>query len=528
MLILQGVSYAHPNKEQLFTDIDLVINKHDKIALIGNNGTGKSTLLKILAGALQPSKGAIKAGSKPYYLPQTIGQFENKTIAEALSIDKKLNALNAILNGEATEENMTLIGDDWSLQERCHEAFAAWNLGDIALTQKMATLSGGQKIKVFLAGILIHRPEIVLLDEPSNHLDKETRKKLYEYISLARETLVVVSHDRTLLNLLETVFELDKHGITAYGGNYDFYEEQKRIAGQALKQQVREHEKTLRKARDTARETQERRQKLEARGKKKQEKAGLPTISMNTFRNNAEKSSARLKDAHGEKLESLSKDLDNLRNALPETNKMRLDFDNAALHKGKKLVTIIDANFAYDDRFMWTRGLNLEIFSGDRLAIHGANGSGKTTLIKMILAELPPTKGTIETTQPNIIYIDQDYSLLSSSRSVYEQAQTFNTGNLHEHEIGNRLTRFLFPKDSWSRPCTALSGGERMRLSLCCLNIGTQAPDMIILDEPTNNLDIENITVLTTAIGEYQGTLIVVSHDEYFLREIGIERDLLL
>jgi ATPase subunit of ABC transporter with duplicated ATPase domains len=528
MLILQGVTYIHPNRDLLFADINLVINKQDKIALIGNNGAGKSTLLKILAGSLPPTSGHVKAASRPYYIPQLFGQYNNYSVAQALRVEDKLKALKEILDGNVTDENMTLLGDDWAIEERCKEAFTHWKLDELDLSQKMGTLSGGQKTKVFLAGINIHRPEIVLLDEPSNHLDTFSRSILYHYRKSTNNTLVVVSHDRTLLNLLDNVYELSKRGITIYGGNYDFYAEQKMAESDALNQDLKSKEKALRKAKETEKESLERQQKLDARGKKKQEKAGLPTISMKTFKNNAEKSTSRMKGVHSEKVDSISLELNQLRKELPDVDKMKMGFDNSALHKGKILVTAIEVNFGYNDQLLWKQALNFQITSGERIVIKGLNGSGKTTLIKMILGELKPRSGTMESVAVKAIYIDQDYSLINNKLNVYEQAQQFNSGVLQEHDIKIRLNRFLFTKEYWDKPCKALSGGEKMRLMLCSLTISNQAPDIIILDEPTNNLDIQNIEILTAAINEYKGTLIVISHDEYFLKQINIEHSMVI
>lgn len=526
MLILQDITYIHPNRELLFAGIDLVINKHDKIALIGNNGTGKSTILKILAGQLQPSEGIVKTASRPYYVPQLFGQFNHLSVAQALQVADKLTALQDILTGNVTDQNMTLLDDDWTIEERCTEALAHWKLNGVGLFQSMATLSGGQKTKVFLAGISIHQPDIVLLDEPSNHLDAVGRQLLYNYISTAKNTLVVVSHDRVLLNLLNTVFELGKRGITIYGGNYDFYAEQKMMESEAFNQDLKSKEKALRKAKETEREAMERQQKLDARGKKKQEKAGVPTIMMNTLRNSAEKSTSRMKGVHAEKTGAIARELSDLRKEIPDGDKMKMDFDNSALHKGKILATARDANFGYNDKLLWKNALSFQITSGERIAIKGPNGSGKTTLIKMMLGELQPQKGTIDRAAVKAIYIDQDYSLIDNRLTVYEQAQQFNSGALQEHDIKIRLNRFLFTKDYWDKPCKALSGGEKMRLMLCSLSISNQAPDIIVLDEPTNNLDIQNIRILTDAINEYKGTLLVISHDEYFLRQINAERSI--
>lgn len=526
MLTLQGVTYVHPNRDVLFADIDLNINKYDKIALIGNNGVGKSTLLKIVSGMLQPSAGFVKAETSPYYIPQLFGQFNQCSIAEALKIDQKLRALQAILRGEVTDKNLALLDNDWSIEERCQEALARWSLSGLDLNQLMGSLSGGQKTKVFLAGIMIHQPEMVLLDEPSNHLDIYSRRILYDYITSANETLVIVSHDRTLLNLLPMVYEMTKHGITVYGGNYDFYIEQKQIESNALNQELKNKEKALRKAREIERESMERQQKLDARGKKKQEKAGLPTIMMNTFRNNAEKSTARMKGVHAEKIGCIAQEVNQLRKELPYTDTMKMNLDNALLHRGRVLVTANKINYTYNSSSLWKEHLDFQIRSGERIAIKGANGSGKTTLLKIILGLLEPSIGIAERALAKTIYVDQDYSLIDNSLGVFEQVQKYNSTNLQEHEVKIRLNRFLFPREDWDKSCSALSGGERMRLMLCCLTVGNRAPDMIILDEPTNNLDIQSLEILTAAINEYQGTLIVVSHDESFLKQIQIERSI--
>ncbi|HEY4289502.1 MAG TPA: ABC-F family ATP-binding cassette domain-containing protein [Puia sp.] len=528
MLVLQGVSYIHPDKDLLFSDLNFAINRQDKIALIGNNGAGKSTLLKILAGNLSPSAGLVRAASKPYYIPQHFGQFDDQSIAEALRVGDKIKVLEDILAGNVTEANLALLDDDWTIEERCTEAFSFWKLDGLDLAQKVGTLSGGQKTKVFLAGIIVHRPEIVLLDEPSNHLDSFSRSLLYDYITSTANTVIVVSHDRSLLNLIDTVFELGSRGVVVYGGNYDFYAAQKKIEADALDQDLRNKEKLLRKAKETERESLQRQQKLDARGKKKQEKAGLPTISMNTFRNNAEKSTSRIKDVHAEKVENISEEVNKLRATLPDMDKMKMGFDNPALHKGKILVTATDVNFGYGDHLLWEQGLSFQVRHGERIAVKGQNGSGKTTLIKMILGELSPQSGSIDRVAVKTVYIDQDYSLIDDETTVVQQVERFNSGSLQEHEIKIRLNRFLFTKAWWDKPCKTLSGGEKMRLILCSLTIGDEAPDIIVLDEPTNNLDIQNIEILTAAISDYAGTILVISHDEYFLEQVKVGRSIVL
>ncbi len=526
MLVLQNLRYTHPDKDLLVDDLQLTVNRYDKTGLIGNNGSGKSTLLRIIAGDLAPVSGTLKVDGTLYYVPQITDPYKDITVAGALKVSDKIKAMQEILNGNATEENLDILNNDWNLEERCQEALSGWNLNGLDLNTPMESLSGGQKTKVLLAGIRIHQPDLILLDEPSNHLDARSRDQLYDYIQSTNDTLLVVSHDRKLLNLLSIICELSKRGLTLYGGNYDFYAEQKSMELNALHHDLKSKEKALKQAREKERETMERQQKLDARGKKKQDKAGLPTIVKNAFKNNAERSTGRIKGIHGEKISELSGDLRELRSSLPDIDKIRLGFDDSGLHKGKVLINAHEINFRYskDVDVLWKQSLSFQITSGDRFAITGSNGSGKTTLLNLIIGRLEPSAGEIFRAGNTWACIDQEYSLIDPQLTVYEQAQSFNDGKLQEHDVKIRLNRFLFSGTYWHKPCHTLSGGEKMRLILCCLIIRNQAPDLLILDEPTNNLDIQNMEILTAAANEYKGTLLVISHDDYFLEQAGVNK----
>lgn len=197
MLAIQHLSYIHPNKDVLFSDISLAVGSYQKVALIGQNGTGKSTLLKVIAGELQPAAGHIELEAEPYYVPQLFGQYNHLTIAQALRVEDKLKALQAVLSGHADEEHFDMLQDDWTIEDRCREALGHWGLSGLDWSQKLETLSGGQKTKVFLAGISIHRPRLILLDEPTNNLDIQNVEILTHAINAYQGTLLVVSHDET-------------------------------------------------------------------------------------------------------------------------------------------------------------------------------------------------------------------------------------------------------------------------------------------------------------------------------------------
>lgn len=489
---------------------------------------GKSTLLKLIADEIQPLEGTVNIQGDIYYVPQMFGNFNHFTVAECLKVDKKLHALQKITNGEVDEEYFELLNDDWDIEERCQNALQYWKLENVELDQTVESLSGGQKTKVFLAGIQINQPEIILLDEPTNHLDLEGRNLLYELIENTNSTFIIVSHDRTLLNLVDTIFELSNQGIATYGGNYDFYVEQKKIENEALHHDIHSKERALKKAKEKERETLERKQKLDARGEKKQKKSGVARIMMNTLRNNAEKNTSKLKNIHAEKINDISGDLRSLRSSVRNADQMKVNFNDSEMHSGKILITAEEINFNYTQENLWTENLNFEIRSGDRISIKGSNGSGKTTLIKLLLGNLKPSVGNLTKADFTTIYIDQEYSLIDKNSMVYEFAQQFNDNALSESAIKTLLSRFLFGKETWEKKCEVLSGGERLRLLLCGLSISNKAPDMIIFDEPTNNLDLQNVEILTHSIRDYNGTLIVISHDEIFLSEIGVEKEITL
>nr|WP_322626011.1 ABC-F family ATP-binding cassette domain-containing protein [uncultured Flavobacterium sp.] len=528
MLTLQKIIYTHPDKETLFRGIDFIAHKGEKIAVVGNNGSGKSTLLKLIANRLTPASGTITTTAVLYYVPQVLDQYHDQTVADALHIAHKLLALKEILDGNVTESNLETLGDHWDIEERCREALNTWNLESVSPNTLMSALSGGQQTKVLLAGITLHQPDLVLLDEPTNHLDRSTRIMLYDWIKTTSTTIIVVSHDRELLNLMGRIAELSGGEISNYGGNYDFYLEQKQTENEALHNEIHNKELALKRARTKERDTNERQQKLDARGKGKKEKSGVARIMLNTLRNNAENSSAKLKEAHADKTREISDELRNLRKELPGMDKMDFDFKDSGLHKGKLLFEAEHLNFGYTDKNVWNNNLSFKITSGERIALKGNNGSGKSTLIKLLTATLEPTEGKLYCATKNVVYVDQDYSYLDDSLTVFQQAEKANTSALPEHEIRMRLNRFLFPNSSIDKPCSALSGGERMRLVLCCITLPQTPLDVLILDEPTNNLDIQNTEILTTAVNLFKGTLIAVSHDGVFLNSIGIERDIML
>lgn len=525
-LQVQGISYIHPNKDLLFQNISFSVSDGEKCAVVGNNGTGKSTLLKIMSGKLLPTTGKVICDDAPYLVPQHFGQFDGLTVAEALGIDKKLKALSRILSGEGTENDYEILDDEWDIQDRISEAFARWQIEYISPDMAMADLSGGEKTKVFLAGLQIFKPSIVLMDEPTNHLDTKGRGLLYEYIRGTNNTTIVVSHDRTLLNLLTETYELTSDGVKFYPVNYDAYREIVDAELRSKTEQLKNRQKELAKAEKAARKTMERQQKHSSRGEKQSAKKCVARIAMGNLSDRSESTSSRLGKAQQEKLEAMKREMHDLRSSIGEQMEMKIDLSASSLCEKKLLVEAKGLTFGYPDReTMWQqRPLDLSIFSGERIRIQGDNGCGKSTLLKLIYGTLQTTDGKINRRDGlNIMYLDQEYSCIDDELTVYGLLEVCGS-NRPEHELKMLLNRFLFTSSMWDKKCGTLSGGEKMKLALCRLIVCGNAPDIIIADEPTNNLDISSIEILANTLKTYSGTLIVISHDEQFIRDVGIDR----
>ena len=501
-IILSGVNYRYTNRQPLFEPVNLSVLPGEKISIVGNNGTGKSTLLRLIAGELAPSCGSIGRSVSPYYVPQQT-DIRSESVGRTLGVAEKLDALRAICDGSANPDHYDTLADDWDIESRCRSALDAWGLPHVELTASTDSLSGGEKTRLSLAGLTIHRPAIVLLDEPTNHLDRTGRDRLYDYIRTCKATLIVVSHDTYLLNLLDRTCELSKKGLKTYGGNYNFYREQKRIEDSALEQRIDSEQAALRLARKKAQEIAERQQKRFNQGERNKDR--LPRILRKGAKDRGETTISKLREKHSDIVGLNEKRLNDLRRQRGTACRFKIDFDDALLHNGKLLIAADGVNFGYDrERPLWRMPLDLEIRSGERIRLTGNNGSGKTTLVRLLTGELFPTAGEIRRTDFSYVCLDQEYSLVDTPQTVLELAQKYNRSNLCDHEIKMRLKRALFAADTWDTSCNALSGGEKMRLCLCCLMISNHVPDLFILDEPTNNLDLSSLAVLADTIGDYR------------------------
>lgn len=524
------MSYIHPDRDILFQNITFTVAPAQKCAIVGDNGIGKSTLLAIMAGKISPAKGNVLCDDTPYMIPQHFGQFDAVSVARALGLADKLKALSVILEGNATGHEYEVLDDEWDINDRMAEAFARWNIAHITHDMPMGSLSGGEKTKVFLAGLDIFRPSVVLMDEPTNHLDTAGRALLYDYIARTNRTTVIVSHDRVLLDMLPAIYEMSPTGMKFYPMNYDAYRATVEAETEAKVMRLENQQKELTKAEKTARKTIERQQKHAARGERQTAKKCVARIAMGMLRNRSEATASRLNRVQHEKLEAMRLEINRMRSSVSEAAGIKIDVENTLFVPKKLLVEARNVTFRYPGRpVMWCRHpLEFTIFSGERIRLQGDNGSGKSTLLKLIMGELQPDSGMMVRNQAlDILYLDQEYSCLDNELTVYGQLEVCDSGK-PEHELKMLLNRFLFDSSTWDRKSGDLSGGEKMKLALCRLIVCGNTPDMIIADEPVNNIDISGMDILASALKNYNGTLLIVSHDERFIRDVGIDRTISL
>ncbi len=524
-IISEDISYATPSGKAILKNINLSLEEGENAALIGDNGSGKSTLLRILSGQVSPNEGSVKITDHWWTVPQHFGQFDSFTVAQVLQVEHKIEALRAIENGSTDPNHFDAVTDYWTIIERIQMLLQLWGLKDLSPDTSFKSLSGGEKTRVLLAGMDIHQPELVLMDEPTNHLDTSGREKLYRIIRKSNADFLIVSHDRELLELCNPIFEVSSLGLKKYNGSYSFYEEQKQIERQAINHKIHHTKKSIAEAKKKRREVMKRKQKRNARGINKARKKGLSKMEISAALERSEESTSKLSNVHEEKIKDELQRLPELKQQQRKLKKIKIDLDNSSLHTGKILFNAEQINYSYpESASLWNQPLCFIINSGECIRITGDNGSGKTTLIKLLNGELKPATGTLKIQSEHRFKLDQEYGIIDRETTVLQQAQVSNQINKPDHELKILLHRYLFDESVWDQPCHSLSGGEMMRLSLCCLALQTEQPDTIILDEPTNNLDLRNIKILTDTISSYRGTLIVISHDKQFVKEVNLNR----
>ncbi|MDX3314442.1 ABC-F family ATP-binding cassette domain-containing protein [Streptomyces sp. ME08-AFT2] len=516
-----SLAFSWPDGTPVFDGLDVAFGS-GRTGLVGVNGSGKSTLLKLIAGELTPADGAVRVAGEVGYLPQNVTLDTALRIDQALGIADRRAALHAIEAGDAAEEHFETVGDDWDVEERALATLGELGLGHVDLDRTTGEVSGGESVLLRLAALLLRRPDVLLLDEPTNNLDLYARRRLYAAVASWPGVLVVVSHDRELLDLVDQIADLRAGEITWYGGNFTAYEEALATEQEAAERMVRVAEADLRKQKRELADAQVKLARRKRYGQKMWDSKREPKIVMGARKRAAQESAGKHRIMHEEKLAEARDRLDDAVEAVRDDDEIRVDLPYTAVPPGREVLTLMDLRLAYGARV--EGGFDLR--GPERVALVGRNGSGKTTLLRTIAGELAPKAGEVHAHVP-LRFLPQRLDVLDGDLTVAENVARFAPGATN-NRIRARLARFLFRGARADQKAATLSGGERFRAALAALMLAEPAPQLLLLDEPTNNLDMASVRQLTTALESYEGAVIVAGHDLPFLESIGITRWLLM
>ncbi|SUA43369.1 Uncharacterized ABC transporter ATP-binding protein YheS [Nocardia africana] len=499
-----------------------------RTGLVAPNGAGKTTLLRLIAGELTPSAGSITIDGTLGYLPQDLPLTAEPTVAEVLGIAPELAALAAVESGDTDERHFTTIGTDWDIEERTRAQLDRLGLGELPLDRRLRTLSGGQIVSLGLAAQLLRRPDVLLLDEPTNNLDLEARHRLYDVLTDWNGCLLLVSHDRALLDRTDRIAELHDGEIRYYGGNFTDYEQAVQAEQAVAEKNIRTAEQEVKREKRELQQARERAARRASNAQRNLGNAGLPKIFAGTMKRNAQQSAGRANETHGARLDAARNRLDEAGRALRDEQRIVLNLPDTEVPAGRTLFAAEHIRFRFGDRELFAgQGADLIVRGPERIALTGPNGAGKSTLLRIVHGDLTPDSGTVTRADGRIAYLSQRLDLLDADRTVAENLAA-TAPHLLAAQRMNLLARFLFRGSRAHLPVGVLSGGERLRATLACVLFAEPAPHLLLLDEPTNNLDLVSVGQLVGALESYQGAIMVVSHDERFLAEVRVSRRLRL
>ncbi|OCW58739.1 ABC-F family ATP-binding cassette domain-containing protein [Hoeflea olei] len=515
---LSNLGWSTPDGTPLFTQLDLSFGP-GRTGIVGRNGTGKSTLLRLIAGELTPSAGQITATGTCALMRQEALERPGDTIADLFGAAFALDLIERAGRGEAAAGELADV--DWTLPARIEAALARSGLRAGPRTP-LATLSGGERTRAALAGLILAEPDILLMDEPTNNLDRDGRRAVIELVRTWRGGAIIVSHDRGLLEEMDAIVELTTLGASRYGGNYTAYREQKAGELTAAAVDLAHAEKARAEAARRAQQAAERKARKDSAGRKSRAKADQPKMLLDAAKARAEASGgagSRLRDARREDAERA---LTAAREKVEVLDPLRMQVAPTGLASGKLVLSLDRLTGGHDPDHPAIRNLSLTVTGPERIAIAGPNGSGKTTLIRLITGQIEPLGGRVQVPATWAL-LDQHVDLLDRGATLRDNFMRLNPGATGQG-AHMALARFGFRACDALRPARDLSGGERLRAGLACVLGGTPPPQLMILDEPTNHLDLAGIEALEAALAGYDGAVLAVSHDQAFLAALQPDR----
>ena len=516
-----NLSFSWPGETPLFEALSFTVGD-GHTGLVAPNGAGKSTLLKLIAGEYRPSAGSVTVEGSLGYLPQTLPFDAHRSAAEVLGVAPVLEALKALTDGDARDEVFATIGDAWDVEERTRAQLDRLGLGHIALDRRLGSLSGGEVVSLGLAAELLKRPDVLLLDEPTNNLDADARARLYDALDDYKGSLLLVSHDRMLLDHVDRIAELRGGEIAFYGGNFTDYQGSVREARRVAESNVRTAEQQVKREKRQMQQARERAARRSNNAARNVKDAGLPKIIAGAMKRRAQESAGRIDGVNAARVDDARTRLDDAERMLRDDPSIVLQLSDAEVPAGRDVFTGNGLRMSRGDGALFD-GLDLSIRGPERIALTGPNGAGKSTLLRVISGELEPEAGTVQHADGRVAYLSQRLDLLDPNRTVLESLTAF-APSLGVTRRMHLLAQFLFHGSRIHLPVAALSGGERLRATLACVLFAEPAPQLLLLDEPTNNLDLVSVGQLESALNAYRGAIVVVSHDNRFLTEIRLDR----
>ena len=498
-LVAENLSCAVADRRWLFKNISISVFPGDRIALIGKNCIGKSTLLQCLSGQRRPTQGTISSQATALYVSQL------SSLASAVQDLSVLDFLSATADAW------------WEIEHVLETVFGTV----LELASPLRYLSGGEMMQLLLAIALWRKPDVLFLDEPPNHIDFWALEQLRKALSRYQGAFIIVSHNPHFLDqVVDTTWEFTAAGLRVYGGNYSFYREQTDLEAEAA---VRSHEtarKELKRTKTTVLKEQKRAAQSSRKGRQQVAKGGIPRIVAGGFQRSAEQTAGKLKIKHER---AMTAAMQKVKETKIRTHKATSVQIAVKSQKKRNLAEVCHADMWVAEK-MLLKDVHFRIVSGDRIAIAGPNGSGKSSFIKAMLcfdSVATLKNGDIQIAQMKTVYLDQYYALIDRRQTVLENMRRANSALAYQL-VRQQLGHFLFFNDDVYKSASVLSGGELARLAIAMITISEL--DLLVLDEPTNNLDIETVDQIVQGLRQYEGALCVISHDLDFLSRIGIQQ----
>ncbi|NOU50456.1 ABC-F family ATP-binding cassette domain-containing protein [Pseudoalteromonas sp. JBTF-M23] len=516
-----NVSYQFSNGDTLFCNLNFTLTQR-RTALVGDNGVGKSILGKLLAKQLTPSQGSIEQFAQVAIQSQEAQPLlkSDMTIAQLLGCDKTLAALAAIARGECEQTLFDAVAEQWQLPEQLSAQLATLGL----TTDPHApcnTLSGGQLARLRLWQLFNSNAKVLILDEPSNHLDNEGRAWLIEQINHFTGYILLISHDHQLLEHVTHIWELSSLGLKQYGGNIGYYLQQKHQQQQSLNQQLQEVKRQQTQLKLQAQKDREKAHQRAAQSNKLRVQGSQAKIMLNNQKDQAGAHLAAKQKNQQQREKKITTKAEQLRLKSEQNNAIQFYLREVPEHtKVKKtLVSLVDLQLPFGS----TSAITVQVKTAQKWHIKGNNGCGKSTLFRVLQNHLKAKSGELRVNTP-LSYVDQHFSLLPSQLSVIQVVEQ-NCPAISKSDCYTLLAGIGLKHKKVEQPVASLSGGEKMKLTLLCAS-HQQATPLLLLDEPDNHLDLGSKQQLAKALNQYKGSFLLISHNDCFVKHAGVTHTL--